>query len=82
MNIKTKFNVGDNVCTIDKKTMKIKKFEIGNIFIFAAKNGRVDVTYRAVNDSYNSDSYEEEKCFTSEAELMTFITAPVEQEVK
>ena len=74
MNIQTKFNIGDKVCTIDKNTMKVKAFEIGSMGVYVSKTGKPSVNYRASDDGYNGDSYEEEFCFPNETELLSYIT--------
>ncbi len=74
MNIQTKFNIGDKVCTIDKKTLKVKTFEIGSLSVYVSKNGKPSVNYRASDDGYTGDSHEEEFCFPNETELLAYIT--------
>ena len=74
MNIQTTYNVGDKVCTIDKKTLKVKTFEIGSLSVYVSKSGKPSVNYRATDDSYTGDSYEEEFCFSTESELSASIT--------
>lgn len=74
MNIQTKFNIGDKVCTIDKNTMKVKAFEVGSVGVYVSKTGKPSVNYRASGDDYTGDSYEEEFCFPNEAELLSYIT--------
>lgn len=74
MNIQTKFNIGDKVCTIDKNTMKVKAFEIGSMSVYVSKTGKLSVNYRASGDGYTGDSYEEEFCFPNETELLSYIT--------
>lgn len=74
MNIQTRFNIGDNVCTIDVKTMKLRTFEVGSIMAYVNKEGKTDVSYCAGGDGYSGDIYNEDKCFASEAELLTYIT--------
>ena len=74
MNIQTTYNVGDKVCTIDKKTLKVKTFEIGSLSVYVSKSGKPSVNYRATDDSYTGDSHEEEFCFANESELLTYIT--------
>lgn len=73
MNIQTKFKIGDKVCTIDKKTLKVKNFEIDSLSVYVSKNGKQLVNYRATDDSY-TDSHEEEFCFSNETELLAYIT--------
>lgn len=72
MNIQTKFNIGDKVCTIDKNTMKVKVFEIIALSVYVSKNGKPVVNYRANDDSY-TDSHEEKFCFANENELLAYI---------
>lgn len=74
MNITTKFNIGDKVCTIDKKTFKVKEFEIGSMSVYVSDDGKPDINYRASDDGYSGDRYEEEFCFTNENELLDYIT--------
>ena len=74
MNIQTKFNIGNKVCTIDKKTLKVKYFEIGSLSVYVSKSGKPSVNYRATDDSYTGDSHEEEFCFANENELLAYIT--------
>lgn len=73
MNIQTKFNIGNKVCTIDKKTMKVKEFEIGSVSVFASKDEESNVRYYD-NEYYSHDGYEEKLCFASEKELLSYIT--------
>ena len=77
MTIKTKFNEGDKVFTIDTNTIKLKEFEIGRISTWTS-NGKTNVTLYPKGDSYTSNGFNEDKCFATEAELMTFITTPDE----
>lgn len=79
MNIRTKFNVEDKVFTIDKKTMKIREFEIGFMCVCVGQSGNATVTYRAKGDSAFADSYEEDKCFSTKHELLTYIGQTDEQ---
>ena len=73
MNIKTRFNVGDTVCTIDKDTLKFRDFEVESVYAYATdKNCRIK--YKAKGDSAYADSYDENVCFTSREELLTHIT--------
>ena len=72
MTIKTKFNEGDRVFTIDTNTMKIKEFQISRITTWTS-SGKTNVTLYD-GDSYNSNGYDENKCFSTESELLTYIT--------
>lgn len=73
MEIKTKFNIGDKVYTIDPKTIKIKGFKVARISAFTTTNGNVIVNLYPKDNSFLSDYYEENKCFSSQEELIKFI---------
>lgn len=73
MNIQTKFNIGDKVCTIDKKTMKVREFEVESIGMVITKE-KQSVILRAKGDSVYDDGYDEKYCFTNENELLDYIT--------
>ena len=74
MTITTKFNVGDKAFTIDTKTMKVREFEVGSMSIYV-HDGKPLVGYRAKDDGYSGDSYDECFCFATENELLGWITA-------
>lgn len=74
MNIKTKFNIGDKVCTIDRKTMKVKQFTVGIIKNYITKGDKVETSYVVEGEGYAGDSYDERFCFANEAELMQYVT--------
>lgn len=67
MEIKSKYNVGDTLYTIED--MKVLKFEVYAVSSFWSKhvNG---VSYHR-SDSFSS--YAEEKCFKSETELINHL---------
>lgn len=71
MTVKTKFNIGDKVFTIDTNTLKVKEFVIMRMFINIHKEKNMVFLYD--DDTYNGTSYDETKCFPSEKELMDFI---------
>lgn len=72
MTIKTKFNEGDKVFTVDTNTLKVKDFNVAKITTYTV-NGATSVTLYDGED-YRASGYDESKCFATEAELMTFIT--------
>lgn len=74
MTIKTKYNEGDKVFTIDTNTLKVKEFEVGRISTHTS-NGKTSVTLYAKEDTYASNGYSEDKCFPTQAELITFVTS-------
>lgn len=77
--ITTKFNVGDKAFTIDKKTMKIKEFEVDMISIYLQSDGKPDIMYKASDAGILDDSIREDKCFATKHELLTFIESDEEQ---
>lgn len=74
MTIKTKYNEGDKVFTIDTNTLKVKEFEVGRISTHTSK-GKTSVTLYAKEDTYAANGYNEDKCFPTQAELITFVTS-------
>ena len=74
MNITTKYNVGDKVFTLDTKTLKVKQIEIDRIITLSKEGGETSVSLYDKEDDYCNNSYDESKCFPTEAELITFIT--------
>lgn len=77
MNFNTKFNIGDHVFTINTSTLKTKEFDVKRIFTSTSPDGATRVTLYE-GDSYLGDGYDEDKCFSNEADLITFITTPNE----
>lgn len=66
MKLESKWNVGDELYTI--ANMKVVKFKVSYLSIFAGKD--------AINVSYygnNYDSYKEDNCFKTEEELLNFL---------
>ena len=76
MIIKTKFNIGDKVFSINTNTMKVKKFDVKRITSYTVGDKTSVTLYDS--DSYTADGYDESKCFATEKELMDFITTPDE----
>lgn len=76
MDIKTKFNVGERVFTINMNTFKVKVFEIGCISTFVREDGSIHICYTPKGaGSYSLDNYEESKCFASKEELLSYINS-------
>lgn len=70
MDIRTKFNVGDEVFTI--KDMRIISFVVKYIDVFSSEIG--------TKKSYSDEScvfFEEEKCFKTRKELLAFIQGDI-----
>ena len=78
--ITTKFNVGDKAFTIDSKTMKIKEFEVSMICMYLSEDGKPDISYKAKGDGILGDSIDEDKCFPTKHELLTYIEQSDAQE--
>lgn len=78
--ITTKFNVGDKAFTIDKKTMKIREFEVDMVSIYLLSDGKPDINYKAKDDGILGDSIDEDKCFPTKHELLTYIEQSEEQQ--
>ena len=70
MTIKTKYNVGDKVYTIDKNSMKVLPFKIKTIVSISDESTAVRLT----PEGKDYDSYDEKRCFPSEDELIRYIT--------
>ena len=82
MKIETKYNVGDNVFTIDMTSMKVKSFNVHSIGVSVSKENKVSVTLYEDNGSYSFNSYDETKCFPSETELLDYVTKKDVEPVK
>lgn len=72
--ITTKFNVGDKAYTIDKKTLKVKEFEVGTIVAYLQGDNKPSIDYRTKDDGFLSDLYNEDMCFATKEELMEYIS--------
>ena len=73
MDIKTKFSVGDNVFTVDTKTIKLKKFEVGRIAVSVTEGKTIVILYEKDASAYDS-GYSEDKCFATEGDLVRHLT--------
>lgn len=79
MKIETKFNVGDKVFTIDSSSLKVKEFEVDHICTWTNKGKKTNVTLYD-GESYSANGYDENKCFSTEADLLTFVTTKEKKE--
>ena len=70
MNIKTRYNVGDTVYTIDKNSMKVLPFKVKSIVVISDESTAIRLT----PEGQNYDSYDERKCFPTEEELIKYVT--------
>ena len=75
MSIETKYNVGDELYTIDGETMKLVVFNVKRISISVGELNRV--WYCPDRVSYKL--YDENRCFPSEEELMAFMKEPIRE---
>lgn len=73
MKITTKFNVGDTVYTIDKKTMRLKEFEISSVSVIALTKDAYQISYGVKTENYHTESYEERVCFASRDDLLDYV---------
>lgn len=75
--IKTKFNVGDKVSTIDKGTKKAVEITIGCITAsMTAKNTSISVhPVKPDGDIDWYTSYEERYCFATRDELLNYVNS-------
>lgn len=79
MVINTKFNIGDELFAIDKKTAKAVKFKVGRIFVHIPQEGTPKVEYFGEDMSIFEGTYNEDVCFTSMDELMAHIADGIEE---
>lgn len=74
--IQTRFNVGDQVVTLDEKTKKAVEITIGSISAIIGKNSTATVSYYPQKENGEVDfytSYDEKACFTNKEQLMQYI---------
>lgn len=77
MNIETKFKVGDNVFTVDPKTLKVKEVEVAMITTSTTANGGTSVTLYPKTSEYGyGEGINEDICFPSKEQLIDHITKP------
>lgn len=74
MTVVTKYDVGDKVFTVEKKSLKVREFEIGSVFVSSITKDKARVKYLAKDDSIFSEGVPEEHCFSSQQELLTHVT--------
>lgn len=67
--------MGEKLFTIEKKSLKIKEFEVASISACTIGENSL-ITYRAKDDGILSDGYDEDKCFATKHELLTYIEQP------
>lgn len=79
MEINTKFNIGDELFTIDKKTAKAVKFKVGRIFVHVPEKGTPNVEYFGEDLPLLEGTYNEDVCFASMDELVAHIACGIEE---
>lgn len=72
--ITTKYNIGEKVYTIDRKTMKVTEFEVGSIIVYLRGDDRPSIDYRPKAEDFAPDMYSEDMCFATKEELMEYIS--------
>ena len=70
MVINTKFNIGDELFAIDKKTAKAVKFKVGRIFVHVPEKGTPKVEYFGEDLPIFEGTYDEDVCFATIDELI------------
>ena len=70
MDITTKFSIGDELFTIDKKTAKAVKFKVGRIFVHVPQKGTPKVEYLGEDLTLLDGTYNEDVCFATIDELI------------
>lgn len=74
--VNSKFNIGDQVVTVDKNSLKMKKFEVAEITFFVYKD-HITVYLYPMNEDGRPDScngIDENLCFSSETDLIEHMT--------
>ena len=74
MDIKTRFNVGDKVFTLDKETFKMREFTVGSVSIWVDDDTRVSYYPKKDEVVDFNERYDENVCFASENELLGHVT--------
>lgn len=70
--IKTRFDVGAHVVSLDKQTMKVREFDVGRISIYQDKDGNTGIWYHPMlKEGYPDYSgFPEDWCFPSTEDMM------------
>lgn len=78
MEIKTKFNVGDNVATLQMPDLKVVTFEVACVEI-VFKKGTKEIVYYPYNEDGMTDyfrKYSEDALYASRDEIVEKVTRP------
>lgn len=76
MNIETKYKVGDDVFTVDPKTLKVKEVEVAMITTSTTDSGTSVTLYPKRGDYGYGEGINESICFPSKEQLIDHITKP------
>ena len=74
--VKSKFNIGDDVVTVDKGNLKMKKFKVAEIAFFVYEDHTNIYLYPMKEDGSTDscNSVDEGICFASETDLIEHLT--------
>lgn len=74
--VNSKFSIGDDVVTVDKGNLKMKKFKVAEIAFFLYKDSLSIYLYPMGEDGRpeSSNGVNEECCFASETDLIEHMT--------
>ena len=74
MVLNTKFEVGDTLFTIDRETMKLRKFTVKSVAIICMTD-KCAVSYAAEGDDAWKPNIPEDRCFNSKEALFEFVNS-------
>lgn len=72
--VKTKYEVGDMLFTIDRETMRLRKFTVKSVCILCMSDKCV-ISYAAEGDDAWKPSIPEDRCFNSKDALFEYVDA-------
>lgn len=77
MKVETKYNVGDRLIALSSEG-KAMEIEVRDIMVTVNPNQTVSVYYRKEGDTFMS--FPEEKCFTTEQELVGYVMSGISRQ--
>lgn len=72
MEVKTKYNVGDTLYTVDRETMRMYSGKVEVVYAAEDKTQRI-IQYNVKLENGLMRMFEEERSFTSEVELKNYM---------
>lgn len=72
MEVKTKYNVGDTLYTVDRETMRMYSGKVEVVYVAENKTQRV-IQYNVKLENGLMRMFEEERSFSSEVELKNYM---------